>query len=119
MGELLTHPHCVPAASHFSHEQQRLFMLAQLRSYGPAFDYELIASGKVRDPSDRAAELRAEGFHIEALRRYRPAHETPSGWAILYVLRVKHPDTGEVIAAPVSVGMPVPIEKWTDRTQAG
>ncbi len=100
-------------AARHSHEQQRTFILAWLRSYGPAFGHELIAGGWTTDPAARVAELCAEGFHIEALRTYRPAPDGSGAWAVLYVMRLKDPQTGAVIAAPAPLGMGPMLERWT------
>lgn len=95
-----------------SHAQQRAHILARLRSFGPSFDHELIAEGWTADPAARVAELCAEGYHIEKLRTYRPAPDGHRAWTVLYVMRVKHPETGAVIAAPAPLGVGAMLEQW-------
>ncbi len=99
-------------AQRFSEEQQRSFVLARLRSYGPAFDDELIAECFTRDPGARVAELNAQGHHIETMRAYRLRCGGRHGWSALYVMRVKDAVTGTVLAAPVPVGHGPVLERW-------
>lgn len=93
-------------------EQQYAYMLARMRCFGPVFDHELIEEGYTQSPAARVAELNADGYHIEALRRYRRLPDGSHGWAMLYVMRVKHYGTGEVIATPVPVGFGYTLERW-------
>ncbi len=95
-----------------SDEQQRAFVLARLRSNGPAFTHELIAECMTPNPAARVAELNADGHHIEALRCFRWLPDGSQGWAVLYVMRVKCAKTGAVIAAPVPVGFGPVLERW-------
>lgn len=95
-----------------SKEQQQAFVLARLRSYGPTFDYEFVGEGWSHEPSARVAELNADGHHIEALRCFRLLPYGHKGWAVLYVMRVKCPKTGAVIAAPVPLGTGPVLERW-------
>ena len=96
-----------------SRELQQSLVLARLRSYGPAFDHELIAECLAPDPGTLVAELIADGYHVEALRAFRPLPPAGCrGWAVLYVLRVKCAKTGAVIAAPVPVGFGPVRERW-------
>lgn len=94
-------------------EVQQSLVLARLRSYGPAFDHELIAECLAPDPGAVVAELNAQGYHVEALRAFRPLPPAGClGWAVLYVLRVKCARTGALIAAPVPVGAGPVLERW-------
>jgi hypothetical protein len=104
-------PHAAALSSH-SDEQQRAFVLARLRSYGPAFTHDLIAECLTPNPAVRVAELNAAGHHIEALRSFRRLPDGSEGWAVLYVLRVKCAKTGAVIAAPVPLGAGPVLERW-------
>jgi len=87
-------------------------VLARLRSYGPAFDRELIAECLAPDPGAVVAELNAQGYHIETLQTFRPLPTGCMGWARLYVLRVKCERTGAVIPAPVPEGFGRVVEQW-------
>lgn len=95
-----------------STENELQFVLSRLRSYGPAFDFELIAEGCTANPAERVAELNAQGYHVEALRTYHERNGAPRAWAVLYVLRVKDAQTGAVIAAPVPLGVGRVLERW-------
>lgn len=106
-----TTPHAAAMPRH-SDEQQRAFVLARLRSYGPTFAHELIAECLTPNPAARAAELNADGHHIEALRSFRWLPDGSEGWAVLYVLRVKCAKTGAVIATPVPLGAGPVLERW-------
>ncbi len=97
--------------------QQCAFMLARLRSYGPAFDYELKAENGVAEPHACAGELSANGYHIDFLRRFEPSGRGAGRWVTLFVLRIKRIDTGEVIAAPLPVGVSGRVEQWTAPAQ--
>lgn len=98
--------------------QQPAAMLSRLRAYGPAFEHELIAENGICNPAACAASLCADGYHIEALRRYEPQGSGKGRWVTLYLLRIKRRDTGQVIAAPASVGMGGCLEKWTDASSS-
>lgn len=106
------HRHSGTSGHRHLNEQQRAFVLARLRSYGPTFDYELVVEGWASDPATRVAELCAEGYHIEALRTFRRLPDGSDGWAVLYVMRVKDAKTGTVIAAPAPLGMGPALERW-------
>lgn len=95
-----------------SRELQHSFVLARLRACGPAFDHELTAECQTPDPGAVVAELNAQGHHIESLRCYRPLPSGCMGWAVLYVMRVKCPETGAEFAAPVPVGFGRALERW-------
>lgn len=96
-----------------SQELQQSLVLARLRSYGPAFDHELIAECLTPEPGAVVAALNAQGYHIEALRAFRPLPPAGClGWVLLYVLRVKCERTGAVIPAPVPVGFGPVRERW-------
>lgn len=87
------------AGGAFSTEQQRAFVLARLRSNGPAFEHELAAECFTPSPALRVSELAKDGYHIEALRCFRWLSDGHQGWTVLYVLRVKDARTGEVMPA--------------------
>lgn len=93
-------------------EQQKAYLLARLRCCGPAFTHELIAECWTPDPAALVAELNADGYHIEALQCFRWLPDGSQGWAVLYVMRVKCPNTGSVFAAPVPVGFGWAQERW-------
>lgn len=95
-----------------SPELQQSFVLARLRSNGPAFDHELIAECQTPDPGAVVAALNAQGHHIEALRCFRWLPDGSQGWAALFVMRVKCEQTGAVIPAPVPVGFGPVRERW-------
>ncbi len=94
-------------------------MLARLRSYGPAFDYELKAENGVAEPHACAGELLANGFHVDVLRRFEPSGRGAGRWVTLFVLRIKRKDTGEVIAAPLPVGVCGYVEQWPNPSTGG
>lgn len=100
------------AVGAFSTEQQREFVLARLRSYGPAFEHELAAECFTASPALRVSELVMDGYHIDTLRSYRRLPEGSMGWTVLYVLRVKDARTGEVMPAPVPIGHGPVLERW-------
>lgn len=88
-------------------------VLAYLRACGPAFDQELISEGLAADPDARIAQLVADGYHIETMKAYRNGGIAfGRRWLSLYVLRLKHPETGAVIAAPAPIGAAPMLEKW-------
>lgn len=95
------------------------FMLARLRSYGPAFDYELKAENGVVEPHACAGELSANGYHVDVLRRFEPSGCGAGRWVTLFVLRIKRKDTGEVIAAPLPVGVCGCVEQWPNPSKGG
>ncbi len=97
----------------FSIEQQQAFVLARLRSYGPAFDYELKAECYAPDPTARVAELIEQGYRIDALKSFRTLPDGALGWTLLYVLRVKRMDNGAVVSAPAGVGI-YAVERWRE-----
>lgn len=99
------------APRHCAENEQQL-VLSRLRSYGPAFDFELIAEGCTANPAARVAELIAQGYRVESLRTYHERNGGPRAWALLYVLRVKCAKTGVVFAAPVPLGAAPVLERW-------
>ncbi len=99
--------------------QQCAFMLARLRSYGPVFDYELKAENGVAEPHACAGELLGNGYHVDVLRRFEPSGRGAGRWVTLFVLRIKRKDTGEVIAAPLPVGVCGCVEQWPNPSTGG
>jgi hypothetical protein len=91
---------------------ERNRVLAFLRSCGPAFDHEIVREGLSKVPQERIAELVADGYRIEILKAHRSVRFGPCATWELYVLRLKHPQSGEVIAAPPPVGSCAMLERW-------
>jgi hypothetical protein len=99
--------------SHDPVENQQDRILARLRSYGPAFDFELVAECCVHDPDARITELCTAGYHIETLRVYRLLQERGRAWSRLYVMRGLHKESGTIIPAPWPLGVGRVLERWT------
>lgn len=101
------------SSSRYPREQQWAFILARLRSYGPAFGCELIDECRVTDPAARVKELCAEGYHIEVMRAYRAGPDGSRSWDALYAMQLKDPDTGALSWAPAPLGTSRLCEQWT------
>lgn len=100
-------------------DAQKAHVLARLRAYGPAFDYQLQRECGVEVPNPAAVieSLLADGYYFETLRVYRQAHSNaPVHEANLRVMFVRQLESGEVVPTPVLPGAGATDELWRLRS---
>lgn len=96
-------------------ETKKSLVLARLRSYGPAFDFELMCECfvKMERPQLVIEKLVADGYRIDHMRCYREAAPGESRkWVSMYALRVRLVETGEVATAPSLPDAGLSVEIW-------
>lgn len=102
-------------------DAQKAHVLARLRAYGPAFDYQLQTECGVEipDPAAVIESLIADGYYFETFSCWRQAYpNAPAHEASLRVMFVRQLDSGEVVPTPVQPGAGATDELWRLRSPA-